>query len=483
MDILELNQIYDKKISSKELISFIKKNLSGFNLKTHYSYIGYCQSSIDVMQDHLNMAFIWEKLSQYSDITKYERNYDSSPPEILATLIPYQNSIIQLAEELRYVSILKTDDSDPNEEDWEDIVMTIDDFQENIEQISFKFPNEIEDYYANYINQGLYEIASEYSDHEEESDDEEEYLSSCFNKNPEWKYGFWKNHLPNTPKESVYCSSFCWIVKNDIDVNSVLSKHSGIEYFVFDDADLIRNLIINNFTAIDFNSLENFDLTLSFIDKLTGSSSSNFKFQVSQNTDIVKVSYSEYYIVYFSFQALRENALRKLYEKTSLLKEKLSILLDISKDIYYDWNIFTDESFEELCHNIIYNDIRFDNQTIRKMGKSKSRDGGRDIVVWTKPLSGNLAKKYIIQCKLLQKSLTLSKSMMNNVSNVIMEYDADGYIIMTNAVIDSGLYDMLDGFNKNPKMNTDTKINYSKFELERYLDSHKDIKQKYFKNV
>jgi hypothetical protein len=54
---------------------------------------------------------------------------------------------------------------------------------------------------------------------------------------------------------------------------------------------------------------------------------------------------------------------------------------------------------------------------------------------------------------------------------------------MTNVVIDSGLYDMLDGFHRNPKMATDTTINYSKFELERYLDDHDEIKQKYFGKV
>jgi hypothetical protein len=117
------------------------------------------------------------------------------------------------------------------------------------------------------------------------------------------------------------------------------------------------------------------------------------------------------------------------------------------------------------------------------MGKSKSRDGGRDIVVYTKPQYGSSAKKFIIQCKLLHKSSSLTKSMMNNVSNVIMEYEADGYMVMTNVKIDSGLYDMLDSFNRNPKMDTDTKINYSKLELERYLFGHNEIKLRYFNDA
>jgi hypothetical protein len=474
MNIIESNSIFNKNITQKELISFIKENISGFIVKTHYSYIGSCQSSIDVMQDHLEMAFIWERLSQYSYITKYERNYDVYPPEILATLVPNQNDIIQLAKELYNVALLKAENSEQNEKDLEDILNDFGDFEENIEQISFRFSDEIEDYYANYVCQGIYEIASE------SADDEETCLDTFFSKNPEWEYGFWKNHLQNIPNESLYFSDFCWILKNDVDVNSILSKHSGIENVIFDEAVLIKNLIINDFTAIDFNSLKNFDRAISFINSLTGFTDTNSAFLISQNFDIVKISYSGYYVVYFDFEKVKEEFLKELYDETSLLYQNLSALLGFSKDIFCNWDMLTDETFEELCYDIIYNDIRFDNRTIQKMGKSKSRDGGRDIVVHTKPQFGNFAKKYIIQCKLLKKSASLTKSMMNNSSNVIMQYEADGYIVMTNAMIDSGLYDMLEDFKK-PKMNIDTST-YSKFELERYLARNIGIKQRYFSN-
>lgn len=478
MDTLELRQIFDEGISLEKLISFITKNLSGFILKTHYNYIGSCQSSIDVMQDHLEMAFICEKLSQYSKIMKYERDYDKHHPEILITLIPNYNEAALLAKELQYVSTLKAEKSEPNREELEDLMAEIQDFEDSIEQISFNFTDEIEDYYANYVNQGLYEIADEFILGDEE--EKEEYILSCFDKNPEWKYGFWKNHIQNIPKESLYFSSFCWIIRNDIDVNSILSKHSGIEKVVFDDSVLFENLIINDFAAIDFSSLKNFDQAISFINSLDSSNNKNFTVCISQNFDVIKILYAGYYIVYFDFHRIREDVLKEMYEKTSLLREKLSVLLGFSKDISCDWNKLTDESFEELCYDIIYNNIKFDNQTIRKMGKSKSRDGGRDIVVYTKSQYGDSAKKYIVQCKLLKKSSSLTKSMMNNASNVIMEYEADGYIVMTNAVIDSGLYDMLDGFNRNHQMHTDTTINYSKFEMERYLARNVNIKQQYF---
>jgi hypothetical protein len=337
---------------------------------------------------------------------------------------------------------------------------------------------EIEDYYANYINQGIYEIESEFA-----TENEEEYLSSCFEKHPEWRYGFWENHLSNISPESVYFSTFCWIIKNDIDADLLLSEYSGIESISFDDATLINGLIINEFTAINYNSLHNLGVATSFIDHLNVGKNKAVSIWISKNFDIVKVSYSGYYIVYFDFEILGEDALKKMYNETSLLHENLSALLGLSKDISCDWNMLTDESFEELCYDIIYNDIKFDSRRIQKMGKTKSRDGGRDIVVYTKPMFGTHAKKYIIQCKLLKKSSSLTKSMMNNASNVIMEYGADGYIIMTNATIDSALHDMLDGFMNNSKMGINTEIRYSRNELERYLARNEGMKKRYWGNV
>lgn len=262
----------------------------------------------------------------------------------------------------------------------------------------------------------------------------------------------------------------------------MLSDYSGIGSIVFDDAVLFKNLIINEFSAVNFNSLHNFNVATSFIDNLGVGKDSKFTAWISQNFDIVKILYSGYYIIYFNFEALGEDALKKEYNETSLLHEKLSAILGLSKNISCNWDILTDESFEELCYDIIYNDVRFDNQRIQKMGKTKSRDGGRDIVVYTKPIHGNPVEKYIVQCKLLKKSSSLTKYKMGNASNVIMEYDADGYIVMTNATIDSTLQDMLNGFANNSKMHIST-MRYSKNELERYLARNGSIKKRYFGDV
>jgi hypothetical protein len=112
------------------------------------------------------------------------------------------------------------------------------------------------------------------------------------------------------------------------------------------------------------------------------------------------------------------------------------------------------------------------------MGKSRSRDGGRDITIMTKRTPTNEPELYIFQCKYISDNSSLSAAKVSNAGNVIMQYGAKGYGIFTTTVIDATLYDMLDGFNRNMRVNTF--FRWSKYELERYLNTHDALKRKYF---
>ena len=66
-----------------------------------------------------------------------------------------------------------------------------------------------------------------------------------------------------------------------------------------------------------------------------------------------------------------------------------------------------------------------------------------------------------------------------NMSDTIDQFNAGGYIVMTNGVIDSTLFDKLDAISKKNKVKTRT---WSKLEIERFLARRPDIKKRYFKN-
>jgi len=130
-----------------------------------------------------------------------------------------------------------------------------------------------------------------------------------------------------------------------------------------------------------------------------------------------------------------------------------------------------------VCFDVIYHNPKFDNSTIRKMGKTRSRDGGRDIVVHTHSRPGKTAKKYIFQCKYQQSGTSLPGSKVQDISDTIIQYGAAGYGIMTNVVIDSTLYDKLDGISKTLTVQVE---DYSVYKLERILACYPQIKRRHF---
>lgn len=478
---LLLGDILDLELSNEDVANYIKDSNDEFYLTINYSYIGSCQSHVDVMQDHLEVSFIIENILKFAELINFEKNYSKYPYFIILCLRSLDNQ--KLSETLQKMSLLKAENKDPDEEDLCEIMDEIDDFENNLECFKFKFPEEIDDYYANYVNAGIYEIASEFSD------DEDEYLKNSFSKNPEYQYGFWQMHIPEVENDILYGSTYCWIISPNIDIVKVLSKYSGIDNGIeFIEASKFVssevNIIINDFAIIDINSLSGFNNSILCIDHLLSNLNSvndnKLNYYISKNSDIIQIVYKEYSIVYFKYRILRNEEIKALYTNVTQINSHLNCLMGFGRNLHCDWESLDDGKFEELCYEVIYNHIRFDNNTIRKMGKSRSRDGGRDIVVYTNH-EIEPRKKFIIQCKLLKNGESLTRKKMQDVANVILEYEADGYIVMTNAVIDSTLYDMLDGFSKNKNMKIDTGTNYSKYELERYLVIHPGIWERYFR--
>jgi hypothetical protein len=78
------------------------------------------------------------------------------------------------------------------------------------------------------------------------------------------------------------------------------------------------------------------------------------------------------------------------------------------------------------------------------MGKSRSRDGGRDIVFHTTGRAGQPPVKWIVQCKLIRDGSSLAGSKVQ-VADPVDQYGAGGFCVMTSGVIDSTLYDKLEG--------------------------------------
>jgi hypothetical protein len=110
------------------------------------------------------------------------------------------------------------------------------------------------------------------------------------------------------------------------------------------------------------------------------------------------------------------------------------------------WELLDDELFEQLCWDYLYASPHFDRDRLEKIGKSNSRDGGRDIVAWTNraPPFYCPPVKWIFQCKHIRADASLTPRHIKSIGDVIDQYGASGYGVMTCGYIDATLHDRVD---------------------------------------
>ncbi|MBY0558848.1 hypothetical protein [Hyphomicrobium sp.] len=180
--------------------------------------------------------------------------------------------------------------------------------------------------------------------------------------------------------------------------------------------------------------------------------------------------YDTRYLNLFAVKAVRDGV--------AGLLDKLSAAAGLSDRLNLDWASLSDERFEELCYDVIYSDPNFDTNTIRKHGKSRSRDGGRDIEVHeVRRWQGGNPRKWIFQCKLVTNGSSLGATKLVDVGDMLDHYGAHGFGVMTSALIDATLYDKLDRVcDKRDVMQR----HFSILELERAIARHPGIRKRYF---
>lgn len=143
-----------------------------------------------------------------------------------------------------------------------------------------------------------------------------------------------------------------------------------------------------------------------------------------------------------------------------------------------NWSTLTDEDFERLCYDVICAHAMFDGATVRKMGNSRSRDGGRDIEAFEKPKRAHEApRKWIFQCKLVTKEKSLGASKVQDIGDVLEQYGAQGYGVMSSVLIDPTLYDRLDSICSKRGV---VQLHMSVLELEREIAGNPSVRDKYF---
>jgi len=438
--------------------------------------VGYANSYIDLITDYLHASYIAEKLAKEFNCGHIKKIWKNAHNPVYHLTITNFEKRSLAKEILQSIWAFQHPEDAEDESPYINMCVDIGEYEFDLPSISLKYPEIVDEYYANLICGAYYEL-------------EFDTISGQLDHFPERWYGYWQSPHFNSKAHKVLVSAHCWIIPNSIKLEDAFKE------FDYKEPPSLLNsntLAINsNFIAVSEGAAVSLPLpriiqAISCINKINQNKNEyseidysnicNSKVFVSEFLDFIIVDTGTYTIVSFDSKKLRHNEAKKFIAAAEQLSSSFEDKLLSTSSIALDWSLFDDEKFEELCYDLIYHNSKFDRNTIRKMGKSRSRDGGRDIEVYTKEKPGVKPLKYIFQCKLTKPNNSMGISNIGSISDVIDHYGADGYGVICNCYIDSSLYDRLDGISKNRNKEIDT---WSKFEVERFIARRPLLKARY----
>lgn len=501
-------EVYLSSISQEDLFEMELPN--SITVYIPLPSIGRTNSHIDICSDLIDASWAAEQLAKLADLSAAEELYfkETYSTQIKLTLHECQIGIKTVLSEC--LSAFNGDD--PHKElstkKYQEIRDSICDFEDKINEIAPRFPGIVDCYHVNLVEGAHLEYQSDAPDYYEEQ----------ISKYPERQTGFYRSAFSAGLGADIYVSSDSWVTPLAVDVDEFFKETSQryrLDEFIFGsifslngssyviaEGDVLAFPMSQYFKSRTCMSLikrdeigwppqrfawEDATFTSSpYLESLRQRFSVDFvaptpireRCLVHKGGSLILVEDGENRHFLYDTDLLKQEERKGLLDQASELVISLSDSIGLSPDLSCDWSSLTDDDFENLCYDVISSNPKFDNVSIRKMGKSRSRDGGRDIVVFE--TSRNMEtppRKWIFQCKLIRDGSSLTKTKLTDVGDMLDQYEAQGFGVMTSAVIDSTLYDKLDGVCNKRGIK---QHNFSILELERYLARYKSIRGRYF---
>ncbi|AZZ77818.1 hypothetical protein CCX46_22660 [Pseudomonas sp. RU47] len=477
--IIDLQSEELQDLSYEELLEEIENHKS-IKLQVPKSGIGSDRLYIDIISDCLDASYTIEKIaSTFKNVTIDEARAPNSSPVFLLTIENYEaKKLAEVILTTRWAFQYPQDDI--NENSFHNIRSEIRQYEETITDINLFYPEIIDEYLANLVNGAYYEL-------------DYEVIAGQLAYFPERKFGYWAAAAYNSDVQKILLSVDAWIVPITFNL-----EHTFKKLGYGDEISLLKSVITtenNKLIAVSdhiavsiptgkivqalacleeviapknvfqhkFKWTEN---NCSFSNPRSLDCPYTFEVFISEFSDFINVKTKSANIVIFNptiIQNIKKCEPRKLFKEPS--------------DIELEWSNISPEKFEQLCYDIIYHNPKFDKTTIRKYGKTNSRDGGRDIQAYTNPKPGEKPLKYIFQCKLKNPNNSLGTASLGAVTDVLEQYGADGYGVMCNCYIDPTLYDRLDAIEARRNIKVET---WSILEIERFIAKRPSIKNRYF---
>ncbi|MBS6059875.1 MAG: hypothetical protein E6199_02175 [Mixta calida] len=477
--------------------------------------VGFSSSYIDLCDDYLEAIWAGEKLAGACQRTEvvYASDNNKHKKFFKLTLTNLNDDFYDVLRDciIFYKGFDDTVSSDPPE-DYNRLRDEILSLEKNLDNLKVKLPIILDGYYANLIGGKYYEMRSDAPD---------DYRNEIINY-PERALGFWVSAYSSILGVRCYASSDSWLVPKSIDLNNFFKitgqnydfdKFTNSEILVLNSVSYaMSDLIISYFpmgqyfksricSSIELSRDEDlwppdpFDWSnatftyspyINHIRDIIGRDSSllapaptSENCYIDLNGTLAVIDDGEFYHLLYDTSELNSSQIKSLNEKLADALLSTGINIGFSEQLTHDWSKIDDEKFERICYDIIYSHPRFNSETIRKLGNSRSRDGGRDIQVYDIPTDRFVApKKWIFQCKLVKGKGSLSASKLIDVSDMLDLYDVEGFGVLTNTTIDATLYDKVD---KVCSKRGIEQLNFSALEIEKELIRKPYIRMKYFK--
>lgn len=519
MNILDFEILKDEPLAEEELENFIKANMDGFILR--WMVDGNTQAYSDLTFNYLEAAYLGQKCVKYAERLNFELKRGIHHYPVAEFVLKPTDAGMLAATIYEFTIIMTGEDEDNAFSHMENMAQ----FEEDIHQIPLAFPELLDDYLANRIHGEYYQIVAE---EEYSKDGDSNFLEEEFAKFPERQFGYWQV-VGADPQNKFYSSTDAWIIPERTSLEKTLKEHSGIGEIKFEKAEfytinqisylISKGLVLHfpfdiflkakacgyaailNPPALYKNDWMNTLFTFTrfpYLGKnIEGAANDKYhallETEYSKNNSDDSIQRLAFFISEFGDQILvRDEYFNYIiwygdqpnFNELLLLNQKLSdifmtsaSLAGIVTNITLPWAQLDDEKFEQLCVDILYYNPTFNPATIRKMGKSRSRDSGRDIEVWTHARPSYKAEKFIFQCKFMKAGSSLTATKVTDISDTVDQFGASGYGVMTNVVIDPTLYDKLDRLSANKNIKVD---DYSVYKLERILARYPTLVYRYF---
>lgn len=476
-----MNQVNLSEMSYVDLEDFIASTDKNYNIFIPIPSLGKTQSYRDICSDIVDAIWLSEMIAANSELIEF--SYDNTSPYYY-TVVTINCEIEPLKDMLLDGVVLFSylNNVDVEHDRYEYIRERISEFEGSLETYETKFPDLLDFYYSNFVNGVLPEAVSEYP---------EEYRDEI-KDNPEWKFGYWKSGYSGVLKADCFASCDGWIIPSNISLDSFFKSQK--QKYKFDDLFISTHFSLNGDDyLLCSNGLFKFSFEKYSISKVVSALSFNHedddflnevkmraseKFYVDSSGTILVVDDGDFYHVFYNINSLRVMEAKKLQSSVIGLVSKINASADLGGALSLDWTKMTDDDFENLCYDVIYSHPRFNVNTIRKLGHSRSRDGGRDIEVYDiAMLPGETPVKWIFQCKLVSKAKSLGGSKVQDIGDMLEQYNAGGFGVMTSVLIDATLYNKMDSIcsRRNVKQ-----MSFSVLELERVILKDIAFFERYF---